>query len=1279
MATPLCLLHNDMKVHLLILMLEISTVYSSTYYVAAPNGDKCESDQTPCHDLLYYSTDSHTFFTNHTIFTFLPGTHYLDQTVLVSGVENLTLQGLGEKEAGFHETVTQTTVEIECRHSEGGLAFLNVINLTLSGLTITECNSKPLTAVNSTDLSNFFQYMIFVKSYLQKVAILNTSLSLFQVSNLKIFNVSIQNATQVGLAGINVFNAEIVSSSFSINNLEPLSRCLIENGGRDCHGANVIIGYTYFLPDACFGVNTVTTLLVRNCNFSFAFSSYKAVNGGGLSIFIDNYSRYLVRISMANIQAYNNTDAIGGNINFITSENSNLFSLSMSNVSSKFGNRAATLFGKAYQYGNNPDDSRSGGGLHIEIGVASKLLLVNECSQNYLESPEFLVTISSGSFTENSAALGGGVYISVDAFQMSSVVRYISLLSCDISSNHGIAGIGMSLVQTPFTTYAAALEFNVFYVNVTLNSNVFPGLPGNGSSVYIQSLQRLNLVDFGVADNSPAAGAQIISTYCIVQGTGNIFRNNTAPSGGALGLYLGTLFFLIPPAMLYFIDNKATIQGGAIYVDTGSELYPYCFFQIQSANDTLHPVAEWHFINNTAGISGDAIYGVNLPRCILLESSSNVARQNTSKTVFDNTFFFIDQFDANSPVSSDPLTVCFCTGKFLNCNLTSISFEKYPGSDITLPFATVDIFQSFAQGIVEALQTIKTSDNTTVKFRYPFFNEKYCAEYTYTLFKYQNTSSFILSFSVVSPMVNTRDTITYRSINVSVMLLPCPPGFFLSSNSCVCDEALTFALDSNISCNINTQHITRNGDVWIGYENTSGCLFVENDCPFDYCVSDYVSFSAYFPDSQCSLRRSGILCGNCSEGLSLMLGSNRCGNCSNNYLILIIAFALAGVFLIVLLLALNLTVSIGTINGLIFTMNVIKIYESAFFTNGPIPFLSQFVSWINLDLGIETCFCDGLNALLKSWLQFVFPIYIWILIMIVIIICKYSGSFSRLIGHNILPVFATLILLSYTKLFRVIVPILQFTKMSCNITGESMYFWSRDGNVPYTSLEHSALLVFSLLVFVLLIIPFTLIIFLHSPLLTKINSPFFHVKFKPLFDAYYGPYKKNCFVWTGVLLVARLLLVITASVSTVEIYRSICITVISILFTGFILFQGVYTSKVHNVIECFFLLNLSILLAFVQYSQYVTFAGVSLAICSFFGICFHQFYKLYIEQRCRSKTLNRHESLLTSAVVDSEDAHVSKVVGRTFIEAPKPIQEERRRESLLFDISTKSTNYTRLS
>ena len=102
--------------------------------------------------------------------------------------------------------------------------------------------------------------------------------------------------------------------------------------------------------------------------------------------------------------------------------------------------------------------------------------------------------------------------------------------------------------------------------------------------------------------------------------------------------------------------------------------------------------------------------------------------------------------------------------------------------------------------------------------------------------------------------------------------------------------------------------------------------------------------------------------------------------------------------LIVVLITLNLTVSIGSINGLLLYANIVKLNETVFFPNGSIPVLNQFISWLNLDLGIETCLYNGLDGYTKAWLQFIFPLYVWLLMIGVIIGCHYSVRLTRLCG-----------------------------------------------------------------------------------------------------------------------------------------------------------------------------------------------------------------------------------------------------------------------------------------
>ena len=144
------------------------------------------------------------------------------------------------------------------------------------------------------------------------------------------------------------------------------------------------------------------------------------------------------------------------------------------------------------------------------------------------------------------------------------------------------------------------------------------------------------------------------------------------------------------------------------------------------------------------------------------------------------------------------------------------------------------------------------------------------------------------------------------------------------------------------------------------------------------CIRDRVQVVMTEPNisEQCAFDRYGTLCGSCREGFSQVFGTSRCLECSNKHLSLLIPFSLAGIALVAFLFALNLTVSVGTINGLIFYANILKINETVFFPPGDRSPFRIFISWLNLDLGIETCFYNGMDSLAKTWLQFAFPFYL---------------------------------------------------------------------------------------------------------------------------------------------------------------------------------------------------------------------------------------------------------------------------------------------------------------
>ncbi len=147
-----------------------------------------------------------------------------------------------------------------------------------------------------------------------------------------------------------------------------------------------------------------------------------------------------------------------------------------------------------------------------------------------------------------------------------------------------------------------------------------------------------------------------------------------------------------------------------------------------------------------------------------------------------------------------------------------------------------------------------------------------------------------------------------------------------------------------------------------------------------------------------------------------------------------------------------------------------------------IPYFGQLLSWINLDLGIQVCFYHGMDVYQKTWLQFIFPFYIWLLVIVIIIICHYSPKVMKLMGMRNIEILATLFLLSYTKLLKTISAV--FSAMSISVADSNntldpltaQKVWVYDGNIDYLSGKHLPLFIAALLILLFVFLPFTLLL-----------------------------------------------------------------------------------------------------------------------------------------------------------------------------------------------------------
>ena len=433
-----------------------------------------------------------------------------------------------------------------------------------------------------------------------------------------------------------------------------------------------------------------------------------------------------------------------------------------------------------------------------------------------------------------------------------------------------------------------------------------------------------------------------------------------------------------------------------------------------------------------------------------------------------------------------------------------------------------------------------------------------------------------------------------HSIQVAVQLLDCPLGFSLTG-SCVCDWRLK---NSNVECNINNQSFLRPASSWIGFINVSsaasnktGVMFHPN-CPIGYCLPHDVSVTSNTSDSQCEPHRTGLLCGKCEDGYSLTLGNQNCKKCSNTYLLLILPIAVAGLLLVVVLFALNLTVTEGSINGLIFYANVLSMSNAVQFSERGSRYIYTFLAWLNLDLGIATCLYDGMDGYSETWLEFVFPAYLlMIIIAIILFYRKFPALAHRVCGENAVKVIATPLLLFYTKLQRTVVTIMSFTGLEYP-NDMVRYVWLYDANVEYFEGKHLYLGIAGIFILVFIILPYALCLTFFQQLQACSGHRLFQWvnKLKPVFDAYAGPYKDKYRFWTGMLLLVRTLLIILFTINyagSVEVN----LLINSLVSCALLIAQsnGIYKKWPCNFLEAFFygqLIVFSVSAAYARHKNY---------------------------------------------------------------------------------------------
>ncbi len=681
--------------------------------------------------------------------------------------------------------------------------------------------------------------------------------------------------------------------------------------------------------------------------------------------------------------------------------------------------------------------------------------------------------------------------------------------------------------------------------------------------------------------------------------TNALFHENTASDGGAIALQGTNQVILYPNYTLYFVLNHAKQKGGALfYEDSLSSIQcskasesKTCFISIGSTDIIVHRLLV--FEDNFAGVAGTVLYGGQLEKCSMYigrtGSLNNCERKGSRKSRIRalDTFKKISTINdtrehSNSTITSDAEVVKFCDGNYVSVD--NMRKSIFPGQRFNISVI------AFGQDNVIVNSTILS------KLLSRLSGENYILNPTR---QYINASCSTIAYNLYVPVSNV--VVQYKlyhesfcqslvdGLTINLQVLPCPLGFDLPEplqlQACVCSPLLKRFTQK---CYINDLSIERSSNnFWVAQSSNNTLIIHGFRCPFDFCKDISINITLANPHVQCDFNRTGSLCGECSEHYSLALGSLHCIYCSNSYIVLIVPFAIIGIILVACIYLLNLTVATGTLSGLLFYANVIQANYQAFFPRDTVNFFTIFLAWLNLDLGIEACLYDGMDIYVYSWLQFLFPLYLWLLISTIIVISRYTQKIAKSLGQNPITVLSTLLLMSYSKILSATIAPLSWTSLSYISDGENStetshtsIVWLYDGSIHFfKEPKHIILGVFALLVLLFLVFPYIILLLCGQwlqacsdwSIISWIN------KLKPFMDTYHAPFRKHARYWTGLLLLSRLGLFMTFAINATG-SDSVNLLAISSVAAALLAMKGrVYTRYGNDILESSFILNLCVL------------------------------------------------------------------------------------------------------
>lgn len=1166
-----------------------------------------------CTTLSSYSLNSSSVFNfSNTEYIFFSGLHRLESDLVFDSLFEITL-----KSNVFDDSDTQMVL-IECA-GEVGFIFRNVTDLVIEGLTFSGCSSKLPKIVGGINL-----YFNSIRAGLYFNAI----------TNLTIIDTVVQKSV-----GFGVLLVQIIGSSF-ITNCSFHSNAGVNDTCSS--GGNALLAYYKCLPS-----NYTQNLNFEDVTFSDGESRTGSASGLIVLLLSDAcIDIYMTRTIMKGNKAGEQYDSC----------------LSHNSRSSQFlygGNMAVVNYNHHYtnifitNCSFSDGSAVLGGGLFVHYHIKNK-----RAAHEF----QWMRLGSNCSFVSNKAYSGGGAYFVQTGHHLTTST--ISISDSVFVSNE-ITGAGGAGIVAEYRDYFSGIHhssmINISNCRITDNRGSIsfelkPSLSFSMVSAALLALSVSNLlIENTIIERNQVTG--IFVTYCslIFQGDVSISNNNNLTGiGGGIFFTDFSRMLLRPNTNVIIAQNHASYNGGGLFIEDYYYLVsPVCFFKIDcdnflnetDTNRTLDSI-QVSLVNNTAGYAGKQLYGGQIDDCVIDDRFNR-------DVVLERVFTFYPNMDP-SFISSDPQNIYFCDDNLPQNK--SMNVTVYSGDYFNISLLITGQKNGTVPGIAEFTQYYQHNHKTSISFIGEISNG--CA--TYMLHPTALTNNTATRTVVLAVQVACAYTSFIPNSYLYINFFPTPLGFRSNETkdswvyACIQHPPIE---QHGFHCLIYKHQsiVLRPPPYWLGHthpkngteENLSRFVLYLY-CPRGYCVDENVSIHTdsklFLQDDQCCNNRTGVLCGQCPHGLSLSMGTSECLNCTHfstgKTLGLVLTYDLVVVALVCVILILNMTVTQGTMSGFLFYVNSMFIFWPVLSAHHQSPtryFMYHLISATNIVFGPNYCFYDGMDLVGLTWVRFANVAFLWIMTGVIIVICRRFQWASNFVGHQTVPVLATVVLLSHTKLnINIIVSVtpsvLNYYSPDGNVT-EREYVMHYDGNVPYCGTKHFPLFIVGVLL-VLGSLCFTFLLLCIQPLQRYSHLKFLRWvnRFKPFFDAYSCPHiiKPHCRFWNGFLLVQRSIMYsVYTWIGNYPKYIlltifSVCAMILSVAWV----LGGVYKQKYLQFLNFSYILNLGILSLLLKelkmyefsdrstsldvYAEAICIASVSIAFLTFLAtILYHCYLQLH--------------------------------------------------------------------